>query len=616
MSSFLAKARRYSNAHRLDAPPHIRFSPLNFLGYQPLRYIFEQFKYSLRYRWKTANPLVSSTVQKDGIATINNFLTDSLFAELQKSALSIIEREKLSASQLISFSDDIATRVVFDSSYLQSCRGLIDLDAWFVWDNIQRDQLISFAEDIYRSKYLGSSHLKVELEMISVQPGGSDHFDHNTMWHVDRHFNCAKMFLFLNDHTKANGTYEYTSPRNFSVLTRIWYEYCLSCRTYLRYLRFFDVQKSVSYWLRKPQVTARELALLNIRPNPIEEPSNTLVISNNISFHRRGIIQPGNTRLQINLDFYNCHRNIAMSFVRYFFAFLALLHRQYANLTLKACLLLGMKNNQSIQLASGCRVFSLINEYDSRFNSMVLSGEDFAGVEFKLFCEAAKQSSLIFDVGANFGCFTFGSLPLPPNVEAFCFEPNVKLNKSIRKTISTNKHLTQQVSVYDYAISDFCGPTTFYVNSNWSGSSSLDSKIINVQSGQVAYDVQTLTLDQWSVNHGIDLRNKALTIKIDVEGHDLSALYGARQILEKCNHYLIIIELDYKQFESLHHPKVEFLRELFIESDFKYIISSDSAAAVSSFDLLLHALCKRSPRHLDLVLASKFFATSIHKSLI
>jgi len=613
MNSFLAKVRRYSNAHWLDAPPHIRFCPLNFLGYQPLRYIFEHLKYSLRYRWKTANPSISSKVQKDGIATINSFLPCSVFSELQMSALSIIEREKSRDGQLVSFSDDIATRVVLDSPYLQSCRGLTDLDAWFIWDNIKRDDLISFAEDIYRSNYLGSRQFKVELEMISVQPDGSDHFDHNTMWHVDRHFNCVKMFLFLNDHSKVNGTYEYTPLPNYSLLSRIWYEYCLSCRTYLRYLRFFNVQKSVSYALRKPRVTDHEIGLLNIYPNPIEEPSNTLVISNNISFHRRGIIQPGNTRFQINLDFYNCHRNIFMTFVKYSFSFLDFLRRQYKNTTLQACLSLGMKNNQSVQLASGCRMFSLINEYDSRFNSMVLSGNDFAGVEFKLFSEAAKQSSLIFDIGANFGSFTFGSLPLPPSVEAFCFEPNVKLNKSIRKTISTNKPLTQNVSVYDYAVSDFCGSTTFYVNSNWSGSSSLESKFINAHSGQIAYDVQTLTLDQWHVNYGIDVRNKAITIKIDVEGHDLSALFGARQILEKCSHYLIIIELDYKQFESSRHPKVEFLKELFIQSDLKYIISSDSFSAIPSFDVLLHALCKRSPRHLDLVLASKFFATPIHK---
>ena len=80
----------------------------------------------------------------------------------------------------------------------------------------------------------------------------------------------------MNDHNEANGTYEYTPLRNYSFISRLLYEYNLSCRTFLRYLRFLNVQKSVIHSLRKPRLTTSEITYLNIRPNPIVEPANTL----------------------------------------------------------------------------------------------------------------------------------------------------------------------------------------------------------------------------------------------------------------------------------------------------------------------------------------------------
>tara|TARA_Y100000992_G_C21175365_1_gene448028 strand:- start:574 stop:897 length:324 start_codon:yes stop_codon:yes gene_type:complete len=105
------------------------------------------------------------------------------------------------------------------------------------------------------------------------------------------------MFFFLNDHSKENGTYEYSQGSSQMSLLRYFYEYYVSLRYSLSQLLRGRLE-TYSIFLSKfmAEIVHKKIVM--------EYPKNTLIISNNKGFHRRGRLSPNTVREQVNFDFY------------------------------------------------------------------------------------------------------------------------------------------------------------------------------------------------------------------------------------------------------------------------------------------------------------------------
>ena len=122
--------------------------------------------------------------------------------------------------------------------------------------------------------------------------------------HVDRHFPTIKAFLTLNLHSKNNGTYVWYPGTQRVSLARIKFEYLHSVYESFRCRN--KHHRIPRDWMEHGRICPsnemrKELGLHEIH---IETPENSLVISNNRGFHRRGTIQPGEVREQIRLLFH------------------------------------------------------------------------------------------------------------------------------------------------------------------------------------------------------------------------------------------------------------------------------------------------------------------------
>lgn len=137
------------------------------------------------------------------------------------------------------------------------------------------------------------------------------------------------------------------------------------------------------------------------------------------------------------------------------------------------------------------------------------------------------------------------------------------------------------IKIENYAVSDFCGATEFYVTDN-KVSSSLNAIATDEQkfSTVKVEKVNTITLDEYLKQHSKS-EEKILAIKLDVQGHELKVLEGSKNTLK--NTLFVLTELsnhDSYKGGAQYYEVDEFLRQ----SGFKL----HNLFAPFSYDLYLY----------------------------
>jgi FkbM family methyltransferase len=130
---------------------------------------------------------------------------------------------------------------------------------------------------------------------------------------------------------------------------------------------------------------------------------------------------------------------------------------------------------------------------------------------------------VIFDVGANVGNWTSSLLEaLPATRKVFMFEPQPSCWVSLEKICSDKTHLEKK------AASDTSGTLIFWANSNTEISSFYEKAGGGHASCQIS--VEAITIDDFIAENRIEIVDY---VKIDVEGHELSVIKGARRAIQQ-----------------------------------------------------------------------------------
>lgn len=130
------------------------------------------------------------------------------------------------------------------------------------------------------------------------------------------------------------------------------------------------------------------------------------------------------------------------------------------------------------------------------------------------------------DVGVATGWFLIPALKR--GFKAVGFDPNKAVYQRLQDNLALN-NLT--ADTHNVAVSSKVGKTTFWHNPKvplTSGGSIEEATCHKPQQ----YEVDTVTLDS--------VVTEASVIKIDVEGHEISVLSGAKELIAKCRPYLIL----------------------------------------------------------------------------
>ena len=181
---------------------------------------------------------------------------------------------------------------------------------------------------------------------------------------------------------------------------------------------------------------------------------------------------------------------------------------------------------------------------------------------FHLLANGGKKT--VFDLGANTGIYSLIRGKGFPEDQIFSFEPNpvnyTRLVDNVKLNALTN------VQTFPFAVGATKADLSFYVPKSdiISDTSSTSSQFSNsTYGGQLAWKeikVSQLTLDSFCTENNL---NQVNLMKIDVEGHEIDVLEGAREIIAKSKP-IILIE------SFLNESKTRFLKNFVLEN--KYMV--------------------------------------------
>jgi FkbM family methyltransferase len=168
----------------------------------------------------------------------------------------------------------------------------------------------------------------------------------------------------------------------------------------------------------------------------------------------------------------------------------------------------------------------------------VLPGE----AEYKLtkfLIKNLKENDVFYDVGANYGFYTYLALEFCKEVHSFkplpdVFE-NLKMNlEGDKKVFLNNIALSEQIGeTFIYV-----GGAKFYTKEHTGGSTIItDKSYLNKLNPSRKISIKTITLDEYIKNH-----NKPTIIKLDVEGAESLVIKGGYEFF-KNNSPIIAMEV-------------------------------------------------------------------------
>jgi FkbM family methyltransferase len=170
---------------------------------------------------------------------------------------------------------------------------------------------------------------------------------------------------------------------------------------------------------------------------------------------------------------------------------------------------------------------------------------------------AAKGAKVILDVGANAGIYSLAALASQRDAIIHAFEPTPEIAARLRATASLNG--LDQLYVHEVAVSSVNGYATLI---RYRGELGTNDGMNFICQDQTKYNrdlVRTVCLDWFCENESIDCID---LLKLDIQGHEYSALMGAKDLITAGRIGTIFMELNWTCEASAACPASQSIRLL------------------------------------------------------
>jgi FkbM family methyltransferase len=152
----------------------------------------------------------------------------------------------------------------------------------------------------------------------------------------------------------------------------------------------------------------------------------------------------------------------------------------------------------------------------------------------------AKGAKVVLDVGANAGIYSLAALAVQPNATVHAFEPTPEIAARLRATAKLNG--LDHLFVHEAAVSRKNGGAILKRFRGDLGTNEGMNFISETLSDSDGESVQTVCLDQFCRDRSID---QVDLLKLDVQGHEYSALKGAEHLIRAGRLGTIFMELNW-----------------------------------------------------------------------
>lgn len=166
---------------------------------------------------------------------------------------------------------------------------------------------------------------------------------------------------------------------------------------------------------------------------------------------------------------------------------------------------------------------------DSQLKYLRLGAKAFDAQLLRIASEEVEAGSIVWDIGANVGVFTFAAASKARGGTVVAVEADIWLAQLIRKSAALKQNASLQISVLPAAVSDRNSVEVFMISGRGRARNSLASEGGRSQMGGAREEVlvPTYTLDTL-----LDHFPSPSFVKIDVEGSEKRVLEGASKLIE------------------------------------------------------------------------------------
>jgi len=288
-------------------PDYFIYPVLNYLGFHLIRVFFYEYSNKfIKLFWKYRNLQISMEVEKKGFCAVPDFFDEKTKADFDKHyhSLFAVPVEVLRNKKLLHNHNNQVTRINITS------------------DNFKTHESATFIYNLFKNlklfREVGSDILNmdlnygptIQLEAFKVPIDQTDYYDHNHSLHADRSCHCIRFFYFPDETKKENGTYQYVPFSHHMNLKRIQFEWKKSIRFANQFIQAgFDREKLFEQFNHLERVSEADIKWMNYEVLPLEVKANTMAMSDNRGFHRRGVITPGKGRNLLHFCYYHTHKS-------------------------------------------------------------------------------------------------------------------------------------------------------------------------------------------------------------------------------------------------------------------------------------------------------------------
>jgi hypothetical protein len=152
--------------------------------------------------------------------------------------------------------------------------------------------------------------LRVIFQLLETA-GTDDDIDREQILHADKAFPCVKAIYTLDDITEDSSPFIYAKGTHQISAERLHYERVMGVReAYLRRGRMADAARDDGIQVERGRhvMTEETRSRLGVVETAMTCPANSLIITNNAGFHRRGQLSAGATRRTLWVNFYPYQR--------------------------------------------------------------------------------------------------------------------------------------------------------------------------------------------------------------------------------------------------------------------------------------------------------------------
>ena len=207
--------------------------------------------------------------------------------------------------------------------------------------------------------------------------------------------------------------------------------------------------------------------------------------------------------------------------------------------------------------------FKMFLDFLDPIDREIILSQEFEKQEIDFLVNQIRINNINYflDVGANCGYYSLKISKEISNIKILSFEPNVEAYSKFSKTLKKNLNLSKKIKLENFGLSDKSAKLKMqsmlkFGYAQTGGSSVIDK---NLNNKNFLFFADFKIGDDY-----LKLTNEKISIKIDVEGHELRVLKGIKNIIKQ-NQCILQIEIFSKNYDNVNNFLLSFGYKNFYE---------------------------------------------------